>query len=379
MSTDLSEIARLAADSVPTTDGRHCADALEDLDRHGLAAIVRVVRTALHYNTTQTEDEIAERLRVAPRHRWLLRRWLRELTARGLLEVTPDDGYGILRDPPAPVRRELREVCAELGFSPQLARFFAQSADRLPLLLRDRVLAQELLFPDGDFLTAEAAYRTNPVNGYLNVAVREFVSRAVRELAADHAPVRILELGAGVGGTTADIVAALAHDPVDYHFTDLSNFFLAAARDRFTDYPWMRYGILDLNRDLPDQPPCDIVLAANVLHNAQNSGELLTALHELLNPGGYLIFVESCREHCQLLVSMHFLMSARPGGTQPGQHDVRAGTDRIFLHENEWLTELTAAGLTPLPTLPPADHPLAAHGQRLFVARKADRTRPGGR
>ncbi|QIS13623.1 class I SAM-dependent methyltransferase [Nocardia arthritidis] len=369
MSTDVTEIARLASDSVSAT-GQY-AEALDDLDRHGLAAITRVLRSALRDNISRTEDEIAGHLRVAPRHRWLLRRWLRELTARNLLEVTPDGGYGLLREPPAPVRRDLRDVCSELGFAPQLARFFAQADDQLPMLLRDRVLAQELLFPDGDFLTAEAAYRTNPVNGYLNVAAREFVVRAVTELATGRTPVRILELGAGVGGTTADIVTALADAPVDYHFTDLSTFFLAAARDRFTGYPWLRYGIVDLNRDLPEQPPCDIVLAANVLHNAQDCGELLAAVHQLLTPGGYLIFVESCREHCQLLASMHFLMSARSGGTQPGQTDVRAGTDRIFLRENEWLAELATAGLTPLPTLPPADHPLAAHGQRLFVARKS--------
>ncbi len=357
-------------DSEVVVDGRLCAAALDDLDRHGLAAIVRILRTVLSGMSTHNEDDIARRLRVAPRHRWLLRRWLRELVARELLSAVPD-GYTDLREPPAPARSSLAEACAVLGFSPHLARFFDQANRQLPMLLQDRLLPQELLFPGGDFLTAEAAYRDNPVNRYLNAAARELVVRAVRELGGDdHTPVRILELGAGVGGTTADIVTALRDFRVDYHFTDLSTFFLTHARGRFADYPWMRYGIVDLNCDLATQPPCDIVLAANVLHNAQDCGELLGVVSGLLTPGGYLIFVESCIEHAQLLTSMHFLMSARPGGTQPGQTDARAGTDRIFLHENQWLAELATAELIPLPTRPPADHSLAPHGQRLFAARK---------
>lgn len=83
------------------------------------------------------------------------------------------------------------------------------------------------------------------------------------------------------------------------------------------------------------------MLAANVLHYAQHCGRTLRQLHDLLNPGGCLIFIESCREHCQLLPSMHFLMSPRPDGALPGLTDVCAGTDRIFLKEHEWLDELT--------------------------------------
>jgi hypothetical protein len=73
------------------------------------------------------------------------------------------------------------------------------------------------------------------------------------------------------------------------------------------------------------------------------------------------------------VVGTHFLMSARPGQTQPGRTDVRTGTERIFLHEHEWLDELTAADLHRRPVLPAADHPLAVLGQRLFTARRLPR------
>ncbi|MFI6958597.1 class I SAM-dependent methyltransferase [Nocardia sp. NPDC050408] len=375
MIAELADSARRAADAATplpssTSDPQHYISAVDDLDTFGLRAMTRVLREALPDNVICGEDEIAARLRVAPRHRWLLRRWLAELTARRWLSRQPGSGYGALREQHVPARAELREVCADLGFAPELAQFFARANRALPDLLRDRVLAQELLFPDGDFRTAEAAYRTNPINHYLNAATREIITWAIRELEPAHAPVRILELGAGVGGTTADLVTALSNSLVDYHFTDLSKFFLDTAREQFAAYPWMRYGIVDLNADLPRQPPCDIVLAANVLHNAKNCGRTLHELGELLAPGGFLIFVESCREHCQLLTSMHFLMSPKPGAAPPGGTDIRAGTDRIFLSEHQWLDQLTLAGLQSHLVLPDTDHPLAALGQRVFVARK---------
>ncbi|MFI6365137.1 class I SAM-dependent methyltransferase [Nocardia sp. NPDC050630] len=373
MIAELADSARRAADAAialpsSTSDPQHYISAVDDLDTFGLRAMTRVLRGALPDNVVRGEDEIAAHLRVAPRHRWLLRRWLAELTARQWITRQPR-GYGTPREQHIPARAELRQVCADLGFAPELAQFFARANRALPDLLRDRVLAQELLFPNGDFRTAEAAYRTNPINHYLNAATREIITWAVRELEPVRAPVRILELGAGVGGTTADLVTALSSSRVDYHFTDLSKFFLDTAHEQFAAYPWMRYGIVDLNADLPQQPACDIVLAANVLHNAKHCGRTLHELRKLLAPGGFLIFVESCREHCQLLTSMHFLMSPKPGGTPPGDTDIRAGTDRIFLSEHQWLDQLTLAGLRPHLVLPDADHPLAALGQRVFVAR----------
>ncbi|MGO4617859.1 class I SAM-dependent methyltransferase [Nocardia sp. 2YAB30] len=362
------DIAARATDAVADFDARQCLSAREDLDLFGLHAMAAALRPALPGGTARTEDDIAKALDVAPRHRWLLRRWLGLLTAHGWLERA-DRHFSSLREVAAPHRADLDRVCADLGFSPQLARFFTAANRHACDLLRDRILAQELLFPDADLLTAEAAYRDNPVNRYLNAAAGAVVARSVDDLATDRHPVRILELGAGVGGTTADLLPVLDGLPVEYHFTDVSSFFLDAARARFADYPWLRFALLDLNADLPPHRSFDIILAANVLHNAHHSGVALGRLHELLRPGGHLVVIESCREHCQLLTSMHFLMSPRPGGVRPGRDDMRAGTDRIFLTETQWRAELIAADLPAWLVLPGPEHPLAAHGQRIFAAR----------
>ncbi|MEU6585513.1 FAD-binding protein [Nocardia sp. NPDC046763] len=349
---------------------RQLLSARGDLDRFGLRAMTATLLPALPEGTARTEEQIATALGVHPRHRWLVRRWLAELTDRRWIRHDPARGYTELREGDTPERATLTQVCADFGFPARLARFFDEANRRLPELLRDRILAQELLFPDADLLTADAAYRDNPINRHLNTVAAELISRAVDRLARDRQPVRILELGAGVGGTTADLLPILDGRAVDYHFTDVSPFFLTAARDRFGAYPWVRYGEVDLNSDLPDKPPYDLIVAANVLHNAHDCARMLRQLHDLLHPGGELVFIESCREHSQLLTSMHFLMSARPGRTRAGENDFRAGTNRIFLTESEWRAQLSAAGLPPRTVLPEPHETLAVHGQRIFAARK---------
>ena len=58
-----------------------------------------------------------------------------------------------------------------------------------------------------------------------------------------------MEVGAGVGGTTVDIIPKLTEFNVEYYFTDLSTFFLNNAQKNFGQYKWVKYGIFDINKD----------------------------------------------------------------------------------------------------------------------------------
>ena len=321
----------------------------------------------------RSADEITDAMAVADRHRWIVRRWLGVLTAEGWLVRDAGRCYHHLR----PVSREqlgsagaaLDQARRGLGYPPELTRFFRTAIDHLPELLRDEIPLQALLFPDGEITTALGTYQDNTINRYLNAAVAELLRRTATRRPG---PLRVVEFGAGVGGSTAAALAALDGHPVDYLFTDVSPFFLDAARDRFGDHPAVQYALADINSELRGQGlttgAADVVLAANVLHNAHHIGDLLHRLRPLLAPGGLLAIVESCREHYQAMTSMQFLMSPRPGHPHPGRTDVRAGTDRIFLSRDEWRAELTAAALAPVLDLPRPGHPLSALAQHLFVA-----------
>ncbi|MFD7657057.1 hypothetical protein ACFV4N_24045 [Actinosynnema sp. NPDC059797] len=94
---------------------------------------------------------------------------------------------------------------AALGYPTALATYVPNSLRALPALLRNEISAQALLFRDSERGTADAAYRDNPVNRYLNAAAAAVVAELVRA----RGRLRVLELGAGTGATTADLLPAL--------------------------------------------------------------------------------------------------------------------------------------------------------------------------
>jgi SAM-dependent methyltransferase len=121
-----------------------------------------------------------------------------------------------------------------------------------------------------------------------------------------------------------------------------------------------------------DEPPFDVVLAANVLHNARHAGRTLAAIRELLAPGGTLVLIESCIEHHLVSASMHFLMSPQADALLPGFADIRQGQDRVFLSRTEWIRQLAAAGFRDVRAEPAPGDPLAAAGQHVFTAVRGD-------
>lgn len=353
------------------------------LDETALLAMARVLDRARLFRDGGTHDaaEVVAALGTVPRHAWIVRRWLRTLVEEDRLRQDPESGrYHSLTAPGrqtyAAARRTLDKAREGLDYPPSMTRFFLAAADRLPLLLQDRAGLQEVLFPDGETATAEGNYRDSTPSRWVNHAAAELVAREARRLSGSR-PLRVLEAGAGVGATTGAVLDALGDAPVDYLFTDVSRFFLRAGRDAFGERPGLRRALFDVNADpvaqglLPASQ--DVVLAANVLHNARHAGQALAALRELLVPGGLLVLVESCQEHYQALTSMYLLMSP-PAGEDAWFTDLRKGQDRVFLTGDEWTRQLDAAGFRTLPVLPVPGHPLAVSlGQRVI----AGRARPG--
>lgn len=113
------------------------------------------------------------------------------------------------------------------------------------------------------------------------------------------APLKILEMGAGTGGTTKWLVPLLARlgRPVEYTFTDLSPAFVAAARKRFSDYPFMKFRTHDIEKE----PAVDligtqhIVLASNAVHATSSMVSSTANIRKALRPNGVLMMVEMTR------------------------------------------------------------------------------------
>ncbi|QFG22426.1 methyltransferase [Actinomadura sp. WMMB 499] len=363
------------------TDGAELTAFLRRLDEVALMAMCAALRPAASaLGNGFTAHDLGDRLRVADRHRWILRRWLAALVDAGHLSRTARDGYGwllhVTRGQVATAGRALAEQGERAGYPAETTAFILSALARLPELLRDEVQVQQLLFGGDGATAADGAYRENGVNRYLNAGVGEVLRWAARERARG-GPLRVLEAGAGVGGTTAEALDALSGAEIDYLFTDVSRYFLNLGRERFGDRAGVRFAAFDINAEPEgqgvDTGSLDVVLSANVLHNARHAPRMLAGLGRLLAPGGLLVFVETVRELPSILASMQFLMSAAPGAERLAPGDPRAAEERVFLRAAEWEELMGRAGLRPWFRLPAGDHPLADAGLHLFVARREPR------
>ena len=108
--------------------------------------------------------------------------------------------------------------------------------------------------------------------------------------------IRILELGAGTGGTTSYIVELLAtsQQKFQYTFTDLSSSMVGAARKRFARHDFMHYAILDVEESPPPQflSKYDIVISSNCIHATRDLTLSCTNIKEMLRPDGILCLIE---------------------------------------------------------------------------------------
>ncbi|KAB8228276.1 polyketide synthase fgnA [Aspergillus alliaceus] len=203
-------------------------------------------------------------------------------------------------------------------------RIFTGEADTLDLLMQDDVLAE--LYNSVSF-------------GY-----GEFV----RLLSSNRPNLRILEVGAGTGGTTERTLRDLVHGsslpPYSaYTFTDVSAGFFPQAKERFAYAPNMQFKTFDISQDGLAQgfeaSSYDLILAPNVVHATASLKETLSNLEPLLKPDGFLILTELC----SLIKSPNYIFGNFVGWWL-GEADGRNWEP--YVQPERWDADLKAAGFT---------------------------------
>ncbi|MEX3611468.1 MAG: amino acid adenylation domain-containing protein [Burkholderia sp.] len=228
----------------------------------------------------------------------LYQRWLAE--SRRVLAETPV--------PSAPAEALWREWVDHAqtrrrldGSTPELD-LLQTCLQALPAILLGQRPATEVLFPQSSLSLVEAIYRGNPVADLFNGRLQQWVLAYLRErLACDpQARLRILEIGAGTGGTSAGLLAALQplrKHIAEYSFTDVSRAFLIQAQDRFAaGFPGLVTRLFDVEQPLAAQglpaDHFDLVVAANVLHATSEIRTALRNAKAALRKGGVLLLNE---------------------------------------------------------------------------------------
>jgi NADPH:quinone reductase-like Zn-dependent oxidoreductase/SAM-dependent methyltransferase/aryl carrier-like protein len=240
-------------------------------------------------------EQIAQKLGVIPSYHRLLERLLGMLAEAGIVRCQAD-GWQVVRTPEsASPTQMMRTLQATYGATSEL-RLLARCGAALHEVLLGVQEPLELLFPEGNVTTAAEQHRSTAGASAVNRLIYQIVQDAVAHLPAERG-MRIVEIGAGTGGTTAGLLPLLAPDRTEYLFTDIGPTFLHQARERFADYSFVRYQPLDIERSpvlqgfAPQQ--ADLVIAANVLHATRDLAETLAHVRQLLQPGGQLLLIEA--------------------------------------------------------------------------------------
>ncbi len=241
-----------------------------------------------HFSTAQ----IVEKLGVITQHQQLFRRLLEILVEVGILQRI-DEHWEVVSLPEI----QNPEAIASLYYPEAEAEItlLGRCGLRLAEVLRGECNPLQLLFPEGDTTTLTKLYQDSLNSRVTNTLVQETVLSA-RDRLPQGRGLRILEIGGGTGATTSYLLPHLKADRTEYVFTDIGAFFTAKAQERFKDYPFVRYQVLDIEKAPIEQGfephQYDLIVAANVL---DATSDLRTSLHhvkQLLAPGGILVLVE---------------------------------------------------------------------------------------
>ena len=292
----------LAAEGMDPSGVESLTRGLEEVSRsYALAAFDSLGWERVAGAVVGSED-LRRRLRVVEGHRGLFVRLLGMLAESGVLApANGTSGWTVavgsgdplpegLSDPEA-LAAGLLSRHPEGSVETSLLR---RCGAALPEALRGRAEGLELLFsgdPDAGDL-----YRTAPLYRAVNRVVGEAVRTLVSEL-PEGRRLRVLEVGAGAGGTTASVLRALPAERTRYAYTDISASFFAEAEERFGAFPGIEYRVLDIERDPVSQGFAphryDLVVAANVLHTTRDLAGSLGHCRRLLSPSGLLVALEA--------------------------------------------------------------------------------------
>ena len=239
-------------------------------------------------------DEIHARIAAHPRYRLLVIRMAELLAGCGLL-ARQGERWQCLRA--ADFRPASVEFSAAERSRPEL-RLLQRCIDSLQPVLAGEIGALQVLFPSGRLDDVGDIYRAGPEFCAVNSVTARTVERLVRSLPTG-CVARIVEVGAGTGATTRQMLTALPLERCEYWFTDVSPAFVDNARRELGGHDILKFAVLDIDApaDAAQIPRADIIVASNVVHATHRVVETLRQLHDRLKPGGRLILVEGTTPH----------------------------------------------------------------------------------
>jgi acyl transferase domain-containing protein/SAM-dependent methyltransferase len=338
---------------------------LDDLTAGYIVRTLRDLEAFRNRGAALSVSDMASSTGVLPMYVSLVERWLDRLVSRGLLRR--NGATFTAPEPLAPAALAVLEERARAAFAdaPYVVDYLVRCGELLTRIVTGKESALETLFPGGSRTTAVDLYRNWATSRYCNQIVGSAVT-AMGALLSSTERLAILEIGAGTGSTTASVLPMLPPERTSYWFTDVSEFFFTAARTDFEAYPFVEYGVLDIERGPAEQGygrnAFHAVIAANVLHATKDLGATMRNVLSLLRPGGLLVVYEVTNPQAWIDTSVALI--AGWAKSADGLRD-----NGPLLSTAAWERLLRDTGFSEVVVLPERGSPSAVLGLSVIVAR----------
>ncbi|MFF2529130.1 SDR family NAD(P)-dependent oxidoreductase [Brevibacillus sp. NPDC058079] len=181
-------------------------------------------------------------------------------------------------------------------------RLLEATMKSLPHIVTGKKLATDVMFPGSSMELVQHIYKNNPVADHYNEVLAETVATYVEErLKKDpSAKIRIIEIGAGTGGTSTFVFEKLKPYQEfieEYCYTDISKAFLMFAQKEYGPHvPYLTYQIFNVEAPFAEQGVregyYDLVIAANVLHATKDIRKTLRHTKAVLRENGLVLLNE---------------------------------------------------------------------------------------
>ncbi|KAK0707066.1 hypothetical protein B0T26DRAFT_624321, partial [Lasiosphaeria miniovina] len=253
--------------------------------------------------------------------------------------------------PARPGSQVLDELGARFPDQQIIDRLTHHAGGNLARVLRGETDGVRVVFGDpvGRELVSRF-YSEWPLFQALHAQLEDFLGGLATGLEQGQEPLRVLEMGAGTGGTTRRILPLLARlgVPVVYTFTDLAASFVASARrsawaKEYQDHPRLRldFRVHDIEGAQESEEAelagsQHIVLATNAVHATRSLARSLAHIRHVLRPDdGVLLLLELTQGLCFLDLTF---------GLFEGWWLFDDGRTHALATATRWQTELHGAG-----------------------------------
>ncbi|KAF2829407.1 hypothetical protein CC86DRAFT_346125 [Ophiobolus disseminans] len=236
------------------------------------------------------------------RHHMLYSRLLEILQEHGIVHQKPDGTFRrssqtIETTTPAMLHAHILQQYPAYDLEHRLLGITGQ---RLAECLKGDVDAVDLLFGSkSNRELLQNVYSNAPIFKTATSLLANFLVNSLRS-SSPMATIRILEIGAGTGGTTMFLMNALLRARINftYTFTDLSPSLVSKARQKFSGFDNMQFQVLDIEQAVPSElrGQFQVIVSTNCIHATPDIVASCQNIRQLLNPTGFVALVELTRK-----------------------------------------------------------------------------------